>query len=260
MGNPTLVASIKATGRPSWSDGQDEGVGARQQLQHVVALAEELEPLSQPQIEVTGVESGTQRPAPHRGETDGEPDVRDGPGRGEQHVVALLGTEVGHGHEQQLFVAHAELGPHAVPELRPPGDQGVRPGQIDAVYHGRGPPLQWCRKGVVGRLRHRHEPFPSVHRDTQQRSIREPRTVPQAVLGVDDAGPGRAGQGSHDQLPQCGCVREVEVDHVEVPAHQQPAKGRQPPHIRVAGRRRGRAHGVPPATTAGTRASWSRST
>ena len=215
--------------------GQDKGIDPRQQFQHVVALAEELEPVAQRQFGVTCVEGGAQRSSSYRGDPEREPAIGDGPSRIEQHLVSLLGSQVGHGHEEQLAGFHAEFGPHVGPQFGPSGHQGVRPGQVDAVHHRVGPASQRGREGIVGRLRHRHQPFVLSHRGPQQRPDHERLPVPQAVLGVHDTGSGGAGQGSHDQLAESGRVREVEVDHVVVPLHQDAAEGRHPPQVGVVG-------------------------
>jgi hypothetical protein len=52
--------------------GQDKGVGARQQFQHVIALAEELEPVAQRQFGVTCAERGAQRAASYRSDPEWE--------------------------------------------------------------------------------------------------------------------------------------------------------------------------------------------
>ncbi len=111
----------------------------------------------------------------------------------------------------------------------------------------------------MGRLRHRHQPFAPSHRGPQQRPDHERLPVPQAVLGVHDTRPGGAGQGSHDQLAESGRVREMEVDHVVVPLHQDAAEGRHPPQVGVVGGTEGMHRRSAPETD-GTRASRSRST
>ncbi len=162
LGNPTNI-----TGHYGHSDarglhqcdrkafverGQDKPIGAGQERQHVVPLAQELEPIAESQVVMPGAQGGLERSVSYGGDTDGKPAIGKKPSRLEQHVVSLLGTKVGHRQEEKLVLHHSELRSNERPLLVPPRQKGIRLGQIDAMHHCRGTVPQRRWKGLEGCL------------------------------------------------------------------------------------------------------------
>ena len=92
-----------------------------------------------PSRAVPGHELGFLDPWPAAANLHGQAPLGEQACRIDQHVVALLRPEIGHGDHQHIVRRDSELGPDLPADLLAPPDQGRRPGEVDTVDHHPGP-------------------------------------------------------------------------------------------------------------------------
>ena len=233
--------------------GQDEHVGAGQQPQGVGALARSRKRSPRPSDSWRAATSSRLRPPPDGGEPHRAAAGHDDPGRLEQHVVALLGPEVGDGHDEHAAVGHPELVAHGAPDLLAIGSQLGGTGQVDAVDDDGRPPAQGVGQRIAHRLRDRDHAVVAADGRPGEAPDDPGVLVPRVVLGVHDHGTALPGQGPDHQPPQGHGVGKVEMHDVVVPGDEQASQRHHPAQVGVA-RRPQRVDGDPGGTHVGHQA------
>ncbi len=152
----------------------------------------------------------------NRGQSNRELTVSDDPGSVQEYVVTLLNSQVGYRKEEDLTLSHSQLRSDGGPNSGTIADEGLGVRKVNAVNHHSGAWSERCRQGVMGRLRYRHQALFGTHGVPNEGPTYPRCLIPNAVLGIDDAGAPRPGQRSYHQLTEGGRVGKVEMNYVVV--------------------------------------------
>ena len=132
---PTLAASIRATGRPSWWEASTKMSAAASSRRASSRWPRNRNRSPRPSWRCLATSSASLRPWPAAANRTGRPRCHEQARRVEQDVVALLRPEIGHGDDQHVARRDPELGPHLPPDLV----RAARPGPSTGTGRHRGP-------------------------------------------------------------------------------------------------------------------------
>ncbi len=253
---PTLVASMRTTGRPSWWEGRTTMSAAVSRARASRRWPRKRNRSPRPRDRCRSASISAWSPCPAATKRTGSVAQSRPVGRLQQHVVPLLRPKVGHGDGQEVSAGHPQSrpAPGAAPRAR---RATMAPGRAEDRYRARpsGPEAEGRGEGLLGGTGHRQQGAVPSDRGPVEQLDQWGDLVPQAVLGVDRHRSPVAREGQHHQATQGGGVGKMEVHDGVAALDQEPAERRPAIGGRGSGRRRGRGRVSRAARSSPARAS-----